>query len=263
MKVGISQIVLGSSTLEETLDLCQAAGYEAVELVFAPSKDLDVNSSASKLAGTKKACDAAGVEITSVLVQMPANGNLLSLDPRERQLRCSSVVRALEIAEGLQAGAVLLNPGQLDPGGTYDEAWEYAMEALRGLAGDAEKKQTAICLENVWNKFLLSPKEMSQFVDEVASEWFGVYLDTANMMEYGYPEQWVRALGSRIKRVHLKDYARKSRSFVNLLDGDTDWPVVISELRKTGYDSALLHEIAGGREELIDLGDRMRRILEL
>ena len=90
-----------------------------------------------------------------------------------------------------------------------------------------------------------------------------MYLDTANMMEYGHPEQWVRALGSRIKRVHLKDYARKSRSFVNLLDGDTDWPVVISELRKTGYDSALLHEIAGGREELIDLGDRMRRILEL
>jgi hexulose-6-phosphate isomerase len=100
-------------------------------------------------------------------------------------------------------------------------------------------------------------------VDEVGSDWVGIYLDTANMMEYGFPEHWVRALGSRIKRVHLKDYSRSRRRFVNLLEGDTDWPVVMSELSRAGYRAPLIHEIAGTREELVDIGDRMRRIASM
>ena len=115
---------------------------------------------------------------------------------------------ALEIADELDAGAVLLHPGQLESTGTYDEVWNNVRASLADLASEAEKRRIAICLENVWNKFLLSPREARELVDEVGSEWVGIYLDTANMMEYGFPEHWIRALGSRIKRVHLKDYRR-------------------------------------------------------
>ena len=41
MKIGITQIILGSMSLEDTLRLCEDAGYQAVELVFAEGKDLD------------------------------------------------------------------------------------------------------------------------------------------------------------------------------------------------------------------------------
>ncbi len=104
---------------------------------------------------------------------------------------------------------------------------------------------------------------MREFVDAVGSKWVGTYLDTANMMAYGYPEQWIRGLGKRIKKIHFKDFKRREHKFVNLLDGDTDWPLVMKELRNIGFDTAAVHEVGGDREMLVDLGDRMRKIVAM
>ena len=263
MKIGISQLVLGDATLEETLELCGAARYEAVELVFKSEKDLDVELGSSELRAVREKCLSSGVQVTSVIALTRNRGSLLSPQSADRQRYSESVVLALEIADELDAGAVLLHPGQLESTGTYDEVWNNVRASLADLASEAEKRRIAICLENVWNKFLLSPREARELVDEVGSEWVGIYLDTANMMEYGFPEHWIRALGSRIKRVHLKDYRRSARQFVNLLDGDTDWPLVMSELSQMGYEAPLIHEISGSRGELIDIGNRMRKIASM
>ena len=91
----------------------------------------------------------------------------------------------------------------------------------------------------------------------------GVYLDTANMMAYGYPEHWIRSLGSRIAKVHFKDFDRSGHCFVNLLDGDTDWSTVVAELRQAGYDWPVIHEVGGDRDAQIDLAQRMRQIVDM
>jgi hexulose-6-phosphate isomerase len=125
----------------------------------------------------------------------------------------------------------------------------------------AAANRAVIGVENVWNRFLLSPAEARTLIDEVDSPWVKVYLDTANMMAYGYPEHWIRSLGSRITRVHLKDFVRRDHRFVNLLEGDTDWPAVMAELRQVGYRGPLIHEVGGDRATWVDLTDRMRRIV--
>ena len=134
---------------------------------------------------------------------------------------------------------------------------------LVSLAPLACEKGVTICVENVWNRFLLSPVEMRRLVDEVGSPWVQSYLDTANMMAYGYPEQWIRELGPRIKRVHFKDFIRGEHRFVPLMDGDTDWAAVMKELRQAGYSSALVHEIDGDREVQIEMARRMRQIVAM
>ena len=154
-------------------------------------------------------------------------------------------------------------PGQLAAAGTYHQAWNDLRDALIDTAPLAEEMGAAIGVENVWNKFLLSPLEARLFIDEVGSDWVGIYLDTANMMAYGYPEHWIRELGERIKKVHFKDFLRREHRFVNLRDGDTDWPAIMAELRAVGYDSTLIHEVGGCREDLVDLGERMRDIAAL
>ena len=163
----------------------------------------------------------------------------------------------------MKTGAILVHPGQLSVQGTYQQAWDNLVGTLRDLVPVAERYQVAIGLENVWNKFLLSPKEMREIVDEINSDWVGVYLDTANMMAYGYPEHWIRELGNRIKRVHLKDFNRGEHRFVNLLDGDTDWSTVMRELRSVGYTDSVIHEVGGDREAQIDLAERMRKIVSM
>jgi len=263
MKIGITQIVLGNATLEETLALCQEAGYEAVELVFTEDKDLNVHMGRDDLLNVRQRCEAAGVEIGSVIASYAEGGNLLSRNPVEREKRCKCLARSLEIAGVLGADGILLHPGQLSADGTYEEAWNDLRDALKEMAAVAEANRAAIGLENVWNKFLLSPKEACQFIDEVGSPWVGIYLDTANMMAYGYTEHWIRSLVWRIKKIHFKDFKRQEHRFVNLLEGDTNWPMVMHELRQAGYDSTLIHEVGGDHQTLVELGDRMRRIVAM
>ena len=263
MKIGVTQIILGGMSLDDTLSLCQDAGYDAVELTFGEGKDTDINMSDTELGGIAAKCETAGIEIGSITAGYADRGNLLSLDATQREKGAVSLARGLEVAGALGVGGILLHPGQLTAEGTYQEVWDNLVGILKDLAPSAEAHKVAIGLENVWNKFLLSPLEARLFVDEIGSEWVGIYLDTANMMAYGYPEHWIRELGPRIKKVHFKDFRRSEHSFVNLLEGDTDWPAVMAELRAVGYDSTLIHEVGGSREELIDLGARMRQIVAL
>ena len=262
MKIGVTQIILGDMDLDDTLTLCVEAGYEAVELTFtATGKDLNIDMSAADLAGVVRRCDAAGIAIAAVLGHYAKRGNLLSPDAAERDACCACLARALEISGVLGAEAVLLHPGQLTVAGTYGEAWDNLVGALRDLAPVAAQHHAAIAVENVWNKFLLSPREALRLVDEIGSDWVGIYLDTANMMAYGFPEHWIRELGPRIKKVHFKDFIRRDRAFVDLMAGDTDWAVVMAELRAIGYDGTLIHEIGGDRARQIDMAECMRRIV--
>ena len=263
MKIGVTQIILGNMSLADTLSLCQDAGYDAVELTFNESKDTDINMSDAELRGIAETCKAAGVDIGSITAGYADRGNLLSLDATEREKGARSLARGIEVAGALGVGGILLHPGQLTVAGTYQQVWDNLVGILKELAPSAEAHHVAVGLENVWNKFLLSPKEMREIVDEIGSDWIGTYLDTANMMAYGYPEHWIRELGSRIKRVHFKDFSRGTHQFVNLLDGDTDWPAVMEAFRAIGYDGYVIHEVGGDREAQIDLAQRMRKIVAM
>ena len=263
MKIGVTQIILGGMSLNDTLALCQDAGYDAVELTFGEGQDTDINMSDAELQGITTTCEDAGIEISSITAGYADRGNLLSMDATEREKGATSLARGLEVAGALRVGGILLHPGQLTAEGTYQQVWDNLVGVLKDLAPAAESHDVAIGLENVWNKFLLSPKEMRDIVDEINSEWVGTYLDTANMMAYGYPEHWIRELGHRIKRVHFKDFSRGTHQFVNLLDGDTDWPAVMAEFRIIGYDGYVIHEVSGDRETQIDLAKRMRKIVAM
>jgi L-ribulose-5-phosphate 3-epimerase len=104
----------------------------------------------------------------------------------------------------------------------------------------------ALCIENVWNKFLLSPLEMRDFIDGFDSRMVGAYFDVGNVLLTGYPEQWIRILGERIKRVHVKDFKRSAETaegFVDLLEGDVDFEVVNKALAEVGYDGYVTAEM--------------------
>lgn len=261
MKIGITQIILRKYSLDEIIALCQRAGYEIIELVFSEGGDPDVNMSDADLKALRARLDAAGIEVTSVIAHYKEQGNFLDPSPQAQELRMRSLVRSIEIAGAMGVGAVLLHPGQLSVDISYTQAWENFRAHMRAVAPIAAQHQVAVGIENVWNKFLLSPKEMREFIDEVDSPWVGCYLDTANMMAYGYPEQWIDELGQRIKRVHFKDFNRRQHAFVPLQEGDTDWPRIMAKLRAIGYNAGVIHEVSGDLEFQVEMARRMRAIV--
>ncbi len=133
----------------------------------------------------------------------------------------------------------------------YDIVYDRALKALKKLAPKAEKLKINIALEEVWNKFLLSPLEMRDFVDKIGSKYIGVYFDVGNIVPFGYPEQWINILGKRIKKVHLKDFKNSGfdgnvglvDGFCDLTTGDVNWFKVMQSLRKIGYNDYLIAEM--------------------
>jgi hexulose-6-phosphate isomerase len=165
------------------------------------------------------------------------------------------------------ADAVLLVPAVVDPQTSYQDAWTRSQKAIRErLLPLAADLKVVIAVEEVWNKFLLSPLEFARYVDELASPWIKAYYDVGNVVFYGYPQDWIRTLGKRIAKVHLKDFKldRPNGKFdwPNLGEGDIDWIEVRKALSDVGYDGWVTTEIKGGDAAYLkDVVARLDRFL--
>jgi len=202
----------------------------------------------------KKAADDIGIELPSLASVLFWQYPLTSSDTKIRQ-KCKDVIKKqLEIAEIFGADTILVIPGMVGadfiPGSeivSYDTAYDLALNALYELKSDAEKAKVSIGIENVWNKFLLSPLEMRDFIDKIGSEYVNSYFDVGNVLINGYPEQWIKILGKRIKKLHFKDFRRNVGNisgFVDLLTGDVNYPEVINALDEIGYNDYAIAEIS-------------------
>jgi len=163
-------------------------------------------------------------------------------------------IRQIETAKILGATSVLIVPGGVgvdfvDGWKTvrYDIVYERALTAFQALKSAAEKNGIQIGVENVGNKFLLSPLEMRDFIDRIGSPNVGAYLDVGNVLyTMGYPEHWIEILGKRIRKVHFKDYRKAAgglHGFVDLLAGDVDWAEVMKSFKNVGYDGWVTAEM--------------------
>ena len=243
----------GTRPVSEVFSLARQAGFEAVEVALSGVGDLSLATTEKEAQAVVRAAREAGVKIASLATGLFWGKSLTSDDPGVRAQALGIGEKLIEVAAWLEAGAVLLIPGAVDvffdPAAgvvDYEAAHRRASDAVAALLPRAAASRIAIGLENVWNKFLVDPFAMRAFIDQFGSEWVGAYFDVGNSMLVGYPEQWIRILGRRIKRVHFKDFRRAvgtADGFVDLLAGDVNWPAVMAALREAGYSGPLTAEM--------------------
>jgi hexulose-6-phosphate isomerase len=256
----------GHLSVEECIDLAKEAGFAALELnVSEPpsakgtegtiieslglsdAAGLTTETSTAEAQEIAQTARQAGLQLPSLSTGLHWQYPLTSPDPATRDKGIAIVVKMLELAAAVGADTVLVVPGVVDGRTSYRQAWDRSIAVLRDLAGEAAKQRVHIGVENVWNKFLLSPLELVRFVDEINSEWVGAYFDVGNVLISGYPDQWILELGERIRKIHVKDFRTdigNIQGFVPLLQGNVPWKRTVQALRKIGYDGPLTAEVS-------------------
>lgn len=242
--------------LPETFRRVKAMGFEGLELSFDPDGPVGMSSTADEMAVLRRAADDAGLVLTSIATGAFWTHNFGQDDAASRATARSYAVKMLELGQMLGVKNLLVVPGSVDiffqpeePVVSYDVVMDRVVDAMKSLIPDCERTGVRIGMENVWNKFFMSPLEMRNVIDAIDSPFIGAYFDVGNVLRTGYPEQWIRILGKRIVSVHLKDYRLSVGTvdgFVDLLEGDVNWLEVMKALKEIGYDGALIAEMIPG-----------------
>jgi hexulose-6-phosphate isomerase len=263
------------------LEIARDAGFDGVEVNLEPWHEFSLGSSEEELATLRRAIESLGLCVTAVYDREQWFYPMSSENPATRA-RCRDIITGLaRAATELGTDTVLVMPGGTDNSVLapepeivpYDVAYGNSQSVIRELAHElCEKTGVSLGVENCPSKFLYSPLEFRQFIDDIGSPWLCAYFDVGNVLPYGFPEHWIPLLGDRIKRVHLKDLRLLSDGgavSTPLLAGDVNWPAVRTALQAVGYDGwvtaevfphyrhnpeRLIYETSASMDAILDLG---------
>ena len=262
LKKGIMWATIGvGQTVAEKFKAVKDAGFDGIEVYSHLDRD-----------EVLKARDATGMAIPSVCGALHGRFPLSHPDPAVREQGVDALKVTIEDAAIYGAGTVLLVPGRVSSEVSYDDCWNRSVEEIKKVVPLAEKLKVQVAIENVWNNFLLSPLEAALYVDQFNSPFVKFYFDCGNILFIGWPEQWIKILGKRIAKVHIKEYSTKLADSqgkragfnVNLNEGDVNWPAVMKALDDINFNGWAITEQPGGDtpEGLTDLRRRLEKILD-
>lgn len=183
-----------------------------------------------------------------------------------------NIPSAVDRAKALGVNVILIVAGRVNEQKSYQDNYTETQVVIREALPYAAANEVTLLVENVWNNFLLSPLEMARYIDEFESPWIQSYFDVGNVVRFAWPEHWIPVLGSRIKRVHVKEYSRDKqmneglwKGFdVEMGEGSIDWELVRKELLAIDYTGWVTAEVGGGDiERMKEISRQMDSILAL
>jgi hexulose-6-phosphate isomerase len=247
-------------------------GYDSFELTIDRNGPFNLNSTKQDAEALRKEAEQIGIRLPTVCSALSWKESPTSPDPEIRRKAVLNTVKIIELAAILGVETVLYVPGMVSAGFApefipqrYDQVETFAKESLMKLLPIAEQNQVKIGIENVWNRFLLNPVEMRDFIDSFHSLWVGSYFDVGNIMLYGHPEHWIEILGPRILAVHMKDFrvnVGNLDGFVDLLSGDVNFAQVMLAFKNIGYTGPFTAEILPGITGSVEKAIVALRIIE-
>ena len=224
----------------ERFQIARDAGFEQVECPTMPDEH--------EAAEVKKASEKTGLRIHSVMNMAHWKYPLSSSDPAVVAESVKGMETSLRNAHFWGAETVLLVPAVVNAETRYRDAWTRSQYEIRKLIPMAQQLNVIIGVEEVWNKFLLSPLEFARYIDDFHSPWVRAYFDVGNVVFYGYPQDWIRTLGKRIVKLHIKDFKFENdvTKWTPLREGAINWPEVYRALHEIGYTGSATVELEHG-----------------
>ena len=246
----------GTLDPREAIRMAKEHGFQGIELGIGDSGGLHLGSTEAECKALRQAAEQAGLKMETAATGLYWDRALGDLDQDKRAKAKQDLEAMIRITSWLGAKTLLFIPGAVEvfflperPIYPYDEVLKYAREGIEQALPRAEQHGVTLAIENVWNKLFMSPTELRDFIDSFSSPFLGAYIDVGNVLPFGFPEQWIRILRNRIRAVHFKDFRKSvgtADGFVDLLEGDVNWPEVMAALREIGYQGSVAAEMIPG-----------------
>jgi L-ribulose-5-phosphate 3-epimerase len=243
----------GTLTVADFARKAKAHGFEAIELCIGGEGVLTPETSQSECEDLVAAAEKEGIPVRSVASGLYWANSLGDPDPAKSSKAKDELIKMIQITRWLGCRTLLTIVGAVDVFFAPDRevqpvdlVMENARQGLREVLPVAESHGIILGLENVWNRILLTPMEMRDFIDSFASDSLGAYVDVGNCLPFAYADQFLRTLGPRVAGIHFKDFRRAAGTdagFVDLLEGDVNWPEVMAAIHEIGYQGPLVAEM--------------------
>ncbi|HIE03734.1 MAG TPA: sugar phosphate isomerase/epimerase, partial [Candidatus Latescibacteria bacterium] len=176
VKIGFSLILRDKA--EGLLRAVKEAGFQGVEPTFHPEGIPSPERAEGEAEMLRELAQGLGLEVPS----MRGGPLFWEAFPFQVERTLDLTRRALEAVKAMGGDTLLVVPGRWREGTSYVELYERGVELTKEMGRIAEEVGVRIGFENVENKFLLSPKEWSEFLDEVGSPYVGMYFDVGNVI---------------------------------------------------------------------------------
>ncbi|MBR5459605.1 MAG: sugar phosphate isomerase/epimerase [Clostridia bacterium] len=248
---GAAGLVPGG-TFEEQFAKASEVGYDCVELWLWANGDtngtLTLESTEEDYAKIRSLIKKYGVGVESIASGAYWSvGAFGSSDPAKSAEAVKILRKQLEAAKAIGADSILVVTN-LDPDTEYMESVELTIKLFRDMREEIEETGVGIGLENVWNRFFMSPLDVIYVLEKIDNPLVGLYFDIGNMVAFSEPEYWITTLGKYIKKVHIKDFKRNKGynsggTFCGLFDGDVDFKKCMPLLKRAGYDGVITAEV--------------------
>ncbi|HXJ42010.1 MAG TPA: sugar phosphate isomerase/epimerase family protein, partial [Bryobacteraceae bacterium] len=225
-------------TLEQGLALIKKSGFDGVELWLGDKPWFQMSTSDAEVRALRRKVEDAGLTVSDVANSLDWDENISARDPRIRDKATRHVERQIETAQILGTDSTLVVAGVVTAEIPYNEVYGRTVESLKALGEKAANARVKIGCENCCaeQRFLITPREFWQFLNDVSNPWVGIHLDVGNIHETGFAEQWIEIHGPRITRIHLKDVLRHrgrcgdQSVYTNIFLGDNNWPAIRAAL---------------------------------
>ncbi len=249
-------MIAAGKTVKEKFELIKKLGFQGVEI--------DTPEGLPNRVEMLLAQEETGIKVHGAIDSVHWRDTLSHPSAAVRAKGLAALKAALHDAAFFGADTVLLVPGVVNKEVSYEQCWQRSQAEVRKALPVAEKLGVKIAIEVVWNNFLTTPKQLIDYVDSFKSPWVGAYFDCSNMIKYGVPSaEWVRKLGKRLLKFDFKGYS-KTKGWVNIGEGDENWPDILAALGEIGYDGWATAEVgSGGEGHLRDVARRMNKVLGL
>ncbi len=228
-------LLKGTMTINDMLDFCASAGFDAVDITGYYFKGYPGVPSDEYIFQTKRKAFLLGLEISGTGVR----NDFTIADKSKREMEVELVKKWIEVAAKLGAPVIRIFAGnQKNDGLTKEQVTDWMLKDIQTCVDYGRQHGVVIGLQN-HNDFIQTADQVIKMIEAINSEWLGLILDTGSYRALNPYEEIAKSVKYTV------NWQIKEKVFINGAEQETDLKKLLDIIKSSGYKGYLPIETLG------------------